>query len=267
MDNKNTILYIFLLIFVIIFIYTKSNQLNQFIRNIRKYEGFINDSEIPKIVFQTWKTVDMPPLMKKNRDRMMKLNPEFEYIFMDDEECRNFIRDNYDYRTLSAYDKLVPGAYKADMWRYCVLYKHGGIYLDIKLRPADDFKLIYLLDKRHYVQDRLEYFKPGTLGLYNACIIEQKGSECMKQCIEKIVEHVETNYYGYNDLYPTGPGLLGTIYTSLYKDNSHVDLLYVGNENILQDGKLIIHSYPEYREEAPSTGSYGKLWRAKNIYK
>lgn len=260
MKIKDThILYLFLFIFIVIYIFMLCKKWNN-------KEGFDNE-EIPRKVFQTWKSLDMPPKMKENRDKMIKLNPDFQFILMDDNQCRNFIKDNFDSKTLNAYDSLIPGAYKADLWRYCVLYKYGGIYLDIKLRSVDDFKLDNLLYSEHFVQDRQEYFKPGTLGLYNACMIQKKGSECMKRCIEKVVENVETNYYGYNDLYPTGPGLLGMVYSTTYPDNSIVDLIYIGQENITQNGKVVIHSYPEYREEAPSSGKYGQLWRAKNIYK
>jgi hypothetical protein len=249
----NTFILILLILFIIFIIF------------IKKKEGFEN--EIPKKVFQTWKTKNLPPLMDKNRNRMLELNTEFEYILMDDEECRDFIDTYFNDDVLNAYDRLIPGAYKADLWRYCVLYIHGGIYLDIKLRPSDDFRLIELTNDEHFVLDREEYFKPDTIGIYNACLVQKKGSQCMKICIDKIVENVRNNYYGYNNLYPTGPGLLGSVYSVLYKDQSKIDLKYIGNENVIKDGIIVIHSYPEYRKEAPSTGKYFKLWYEKNIYK
>jgi mannosyltransferase OCH1-like enzyme len=252
--NHTNILYLLFLVFIIVYLKKK-----------QKNEGF-DTEEIPKKVFQTWKTTDMPTKMKQNRERMIKLNPDFEYVLMDDEQCRSFIRENYDKKTLNAYDSLIPGAYKADLWRYCVLYTYGGIYLDIKLRPADDFKLAELIQSEHFVLDRQEYFKPGTIGLYNACMVVKKGNKCMKRCIERVVDNVEKKYYGYNDLYPTGPGLLGEVYTSLYDGKSIIDMNYIGNENIIKNGNLIIHSYPEYREEAPSSGKYGLFWKTKNVY-
>jgi hypothetical protein len=36
---------------------------------------------------------------------------------------------------LSALRALVPGAFKADLFRYCVLYVQGGVYADIDVRP------------------------------------------------------------------------------------------------------------------------------------
>jgi len=54
------------------------------------------------------------------------------YLFHD-AECRDFIAQEYPPDVLMAYDRLIPTAFKADLWRYCVLYKYGGVYLDAKL--------------------------------------------------------------------------------------------------------------------------------------
>lgn len=31
---------------------------------------------------------------------------------------------------LQCYDKVRPNAYKADIWRYCMVYLQGGCYMD-----------------------------------------------------------------------------------------------------------------------------------------
>ena len=54
------------------------------------------------------------------------------YLF-NDADCRQFIALEYPPDVLMAYDRLLPTAFKADLWRYCVLYKYGGVYLDAKL--------------------------------------------------------------------------------------------------------------------------------------
>ena len=40
-------------------------------------------------------------------------NRDFHFHVFDDRDCREFIRTNFDARTLLAYDRLIPGAYKA----------------------------------------------------------------------------------------------------------------------------------------------------------
>ena len=91
-----------------------------------------NSINIPLNIFQTYHTLDLPPRMRKSVNKLIKNNPEFTHYLYDDDDCRKFIKNNFPSNVVNAFDKLIPGAYKADLWRYCVLYIHGGIYLDIK---------------------------------------------------------------------------------------------------------------------------------------
>ena len=50
--------------------------------------------------------------------KIKNLNPKFNYFLFDDNDCREFIRLNFRPDVLNAYDRLIPGAYKADLWRY-----------------------------------------------------------------------------------------------------------------------------------------------------
>lgn len=105
----------------------------------RKINSNLN-IEIPNNIFQTWQDKKLPPLMYLAIQNIKKLNPRFKYYLFDDDECREFIKNNFYIDFLNAYDNLIPGAYKADLWRYCILYKKGGIYLDVKYTPINGFK-------------------------------------------------------------------------------------------------------------------------------
>ena len=50
-------------------------------------------------------------------------------IFHNDSTARRFVHRHCPYAA-RAYDCLLPPAYRADLWRYCALYAHGGHYLD-----------------------------------------------------------------------------------------------------------------------------------------
>jgi len=90
--------------------------------------------KIPFIVHQTFYTKQLPLDIIKIINSNIKLCPRYKFIFYDDDECANFIKTNFDERTFNAYMLLnnCYGAMKADFFRYCVLYKIGGVYLDIK---------------------------------------------------------------------------------------------------------------------------------------
>ncbi len=86
--------------------------------------------KIPKIIWQTMKTNRVPVLMKSYADTWMDLNPEYEYRFCDDEDIIDFIKTCFP-EYLEGYKRLKFGASKADLWRYLIIYRYGGIYADI----------------------------------------------------------------------------------------------------------------------------------------
>ncbi len=104
--------------------------------------------KIPKIIWQTMKTNEVPVFMKSYAYSWIDLNPEYEYRFHDDHDIINFLKKDFP-GYLEGYRKLKYGASKADLWRYLIIYKYGGIYADI------DCKCITPLEK--WVDNNAEY--------------------------------------------------------------------------------------------------------------
>ena len=225
------------------------------------------NSVIPLNIFQTWHTHDLPPNMLKTINLIKKLNPRFNYKLFDDNECREFIKNNFDKPVLDAFDNLIPGAYKADLWRYCILYKKGGIYLDIKYRPLNYFRFITMTEKEHWVLDE------DKNGIYNALIVCKPNNEILLKAINQIVKNVATKFYGNSCLAPTGPKLLGKIFTTYEKQNldmKHTFIASFENRFIHFNKYIIFKSYNGYLKEHSENKKvkhYAELWNAKKIYK
>jgi len=235
---------------------------------IMKSHNIINNY-IPLNIFQTWHTKDLPPKMKERVEELKNKNPEFKHYLFDDNDCREFIKENFNSDVLYAYDNLIPGAYKADLWRYCVLYINGGIYMDIKLKCINGFRLIELTKNNHYVKDRV-----APLSIYNALIVCQKGSPFLWKAIYRVVFNVQHKIYGKSPLEPTGPVMLGKI---ILRNNlrPNIDLVHhLGGGYILYKNRFVISTeYPEYNKERTkmynslNTKRYDNLWNKMNIYK
>ena len=240
---------------------------------VEGFEGYLMDSNpapvIPLDIYQTWKTNDLPPKMEKCVETLKKQNPEFRHHLYDDKDCYEFIKDNFDPEVAEAYDALIPGAYKADLWRYCILYKRGGIYLDIKYYCADDFKLIDLTDKEYFVRDSTAYTTNGDIvdGIYNAMIIALPGNQKLKESIDRIVDNVKTQYYGKSDLEPTGPLCLAKSFSK--SDFSNMDMVFSNQTNdIRMNGKPVMIQYKEYyTSDNVGKNRYDDLWGRRNVYK
>jgi len=224
--------------------------------------------DIPLNIFQTWHSTELPEQMAKCIQQIRHENPEFQYCLSNDAECRAFIVANYEADVVSAFDALIPGAYKADLWRYCVLYKQGGIYLDIKYQPMNGFRLITLTEKEHLVLDR------DKTGIYNALMVCRPGNALLLRAIHQIVKNVETRFYGNSGLDPTGPGLLAKL-INMDERRRMLDMRHFvffddfNYRTILYNNRMIFHSYYGYVKEHDANkkaGYYGDLWNSRNIY-
>ena len=53
------------------------------------------NSIIPLKIYQTWYTKNLPNHMKDAVELLKNTNPEFEHYLFDDNDCRNFIKNNF----------------------------------------------------------------------------------------------------------------------------------------------------------------------------
>jgi len=233
-------------------------------------------SGVPLVIYQSWHTNSVPEKMKETIDKLIDMNPEFDYYLYSDEASRKFIQENYDEDVVNAFDLLKPGAYKSDLWRYCILYKLGGVYIDIKyysVKPIISYlqqnPIVYVKDMsnscRHLDDDR---------GLYNGFMISPPNNSVLKHCIDDIVNSCKMRLYKSNSLDVTGPCLLADIvskhapeYTVKFRFNeartkNREATLYYNEEPVFM-------SYSEYRKEQrqfQNTKHYGDAWVSKDIY-
>lgn len=239
-------------------------------RNI--IDGFTKQPVIPLHIYQTWETSDLPEKMRNCVDQLKKKNPDFEHHLFDDTKCREFIQQHFEPDVLDAYNTLIPGAYRADLWRYCVLYINGGIYLDIKYSNVGNFNLISLTDREYFCRD----IEVSGSGIYNAFMICKPKNQKLWKCIQQIVENVKTRYYGESCLRPTGPLLMKTQFTEDELVEMTANGLGICEDKcptktcICKDGEPILAIYKEYYEKEVSTTKtkrYCDLWGERAIYK
>jgi len=224
---------------------------------------------IPKNVYQTYKT-PVPTCIQESLDILKNQNKDFNFYFFDDEMCRDFIKQNFDDEVLNAYNALIPGAYKADLWRYCIMYIKGGIYIDCKYVMHGNNKLSSLLNNEYYVRDI-----PRRNGeyIFQALLISKPKNELYYKCIQKIVENVNSRNIGRCSLDVTGPRL----FSDKIRENMEylinrgkfniLDLKNTGKGNISYKDNLFlkVHKKKEYYKNIKKNNKYSKIY--PNIYK
>lgn len=102
---------------------------------------------IPRLLHQTYKSkIVEDAALKSNIEHLKTLNPFWRYTLYDDADIEEFILRSYGKEIYAYYQRIEPcyGAAKADFFRYLLMYKCGGVYLDIKSTndlPLDDVLL------------------------------------------------------------------------------------------------------------------------------
>jgi len=238
---------------------------------------------MPLTIYHSWHSNKVPTKMRENIHRLLDMNPEFDYYLYSDEACRRFIEMNYTEEVVSAFNALKPGAYKSDLWRYCILYKRGGVYIDIKFYSL--VPLIDIIKESPVIFTRdmptCNNMKYRT-GIYNAFMVSPPKNEVFKKCIDEIVESCKLKLYRSNSLDITGPCHLMRMVrandTSLHieklpmyhgYDPNVIFSLFSPQARVYYKGKTILVCYAEYRDEQKlfqKSAHYSKLWDTKDVY-
>ena len=134
----------------------------------------------------------------------------WEYQFYDDDQAAQFLSAHFPPQVREAYDAILPGAFKADLFRYCVLLIRGGVYADMdilletNLERAIDPDIGFLVP-----QD-----SPGeTIGarscLWNGLMAVAPGHPFMLQTIQNVVNNVRNRFTSvdYDDMLCPNPVL------------------------------------------------------------
>jgi mannosyltransferase OCH1-like enzyme len=263
-----------------------SNYKNYFIdnfkTNIKLEKVNLNYNQIiPKVIVQTAKNYNFTELHYNAVMTFLELNPEYKYTFFSDDDCRQFIKSNFNYSILEAYDKLVPGAYKADLFRYCYLYINGGCYFDCKMILREPIRnWTNTNDEILICQDVRDnrYF--------NGVILVKKNHPLLKEVINS-VKNIILNGLMNSNLGITGPSLFYKIlhkhmrinnirlYHKIIGLNNNIPISYQrhGYKDFimtLSNGKIILHKffndyYKKYNKIS-QLEHYGKLFTKKEVY-
>lgn len=202
---------------------------------------------------------------------------DFPYVLYDIETARFFLQHNFGSEITSAFDKLNPYAYKADLFRYCVMYLIGGWYFDITLRLV---ARIVIPDNINTVAFR-DY--PGVTNsswsITNGAIFSKPKHPVYEKAINLVLENCANEYYGTCNLCPTGPVLLGRAF-AFFGDHpanvfyNHIQLTpsYTKKNHalVLADGSIFAylkHFTSLTQFGCVGTNSYAELYSSRNVYK
>lgn len=159
-----------------------------------KRENFYDyyKNKIPKIIISTYHNKNIIP--NKVYRNIKKYAPNYKHIIYDDNDIVMFLKKYYNPKILETFYKL-NGAHKADLFRYCYLYKFGGIYLDIKTELIQNIDTIF--NKKNTNLYTVFSMFPGTI--YQGIIATVPNMPIFEDLIKFIVQIKKpvTHYFAF----------------------------------------------------------------------
>lgn len=180
---------------------------------------------IPKIIHQTFKTSKLPLLTRWHIARFRKKNPDYTYQFYDDQRIEAFLAQEYGAEVLSLYKKINIGAAKADFFRYAVLYKKGGVYVDI------DSGINGSLNQFIEPGDAAIITREGNPDLFAQwALIYSPEHPFLKKTMEMVLENIRQNKYPHDVHQMTGPTVYTKAILESLKDNPEIPYRILGTD-------------------------------------
>lgn len=235
---------------------------------------------IPPILYKTgphdW--VDISTDVRSLINNTIMANPHYTLQYYSNKTARQFLQSNFASDVVHAFDLLRPGAFKADILRYALLYKLGGVYSDLTqtiLKPLD--YLVPIGEELVLVQDKLTYdhkLRP-VKSVQISFMAARAGLPLFNSCLNKAVYNVLQRKYNASPLDVTGPAMFGRILFRYLNSNTDCRPLittYQGYKTIrdIDTHEVLIQTKLRDHDTAIEKtlwNHYGVLWATKRLYK
>jgi mannosyltransferase OCH1-like enzyme len=152
---------------------------------------------IPKIIHQTWKDKNLPPIIYKLVSENIGFfkSHGYEFMFWTDEMILKLIAEEYP-NFYNIYKMARTGVQKGDIARILLVYHYGGIYIDLDVLVLRDFAEILDMNANKLY---ITYEPSGqTKALYNsdkylcnAFFAANKQNTMLKAILHNIPEYIK----------------------------------------------------------------------------
>jgi hypothetical protein len=182
--------------------------------------------QIPKRIIQTGRHREQPLRNRAMMANIRLLNPDFEYLFFDEEHVQAFIDDEFPhYRTVFGSFRFHIQRY--DFFRYLAVYRYGGFYFDMDVILASDlsdllqFSCVFPFEgltlsahlRDHHKMDweignyafGASAGHPFLQAIIENCVRAQREPEWVKPMMRGFPPFLSSEYHVLNS---TGPGLI-----------------------------------------------------------
>lgn len=161
---------------------------------------------IPKIIHQTWKNTKIPDKWKEAVESCKEIYKGYKYMLWTDDLMKKFVKKEYPffYKTYNEYPHTIQ---RCDAFRFLVIYKYGGIYIDMDVYCKKSITPLLKHD--------LLLVKSANYDTFTNCFMASVPEHpFIKYCIDKLIDHKDSYSLLGNHMHimcSTGPFFINTM--------------------------------------------------------
>lgn len=238
------------------------------------------ENRVHQVVFSDKDTVALSGYSQKAARSVQSVFSSHHYRIWNQAEATAFIDANFPPRVRDAFETLVPYAYKADLFKYCLLKVLGGWYVDIGVTMLSN--PLSTQDGKRSAQFVL-FRATGPWDPPWACsvalIYAAPGHEVFDTAIERVVANCQQRFYGANPVMPTmepfGAAIAQHRVHEAAMVGNVVDVKWRSYRRAyqLKPGELIAKRKPRRAKAGDisaigvaGSNNYVDLWRGRRVY-
>lgn len=195
---------------------------------------------------------------------------EYSYQLFDNESIQKLMSDNKDYDVLEAYNILEPYAFKADLARYYIIDRLGGIYVDSNI--FFESSAVECIKNELFFYDDPEHTK-SVKPVYNGLFVSDKNNHVLQLAIKEVLLHVKHKFYGSTALDISGPSMLGLVGMN-YFPRKTLGQFCIGGQPARKRFYINNSEIAVYKPDGKLPGdsgilggnSYIDIWNSRNVY-
>ena len=187
-----------------------------------------------------------------------------------------------------AFQLLRPWAFRADLWRYMILWSEGGIYLDGKMvlqAPVEQWAALAPEETISLCLDYVDSWNPTarqgerTPIFYQAVLSARRRSPILLEAIKMVIDNVNLRAYPstkdglpmwlpeMGNLAITGPILIGLAASKFPNSTYRQDLKFKPDQGIMLAEIFISRDHGEHvKVHRTGGGHYADLYKSRAIY-
>lgn len=153
--------------------------------------------QVPKVFHQAWcnfnDSLKSPTIPLEVRGETLKyMPPGFVYKCHDMRDMRSYLQEVWGDDFSALFDSYEKIPHKVDLWRYCILYEQGGIYMDADCVLKSDLTPLMQYDSVYVTNNR------GVENVFNGFIVIGAHNPVMKDMVQFMKESgkdAQQDYY------------------------------------------------------------------------